>query len=100
MKVVIARQYRSLPPTATRSSKRGKKRHRYGVDFNAMVLAQCDESEASVTSAAASHGSNDKVMNPRCAELTALSCQAEFQYPSLTAQLDTTGPASLVGLDS
>lgn len=41
----------------------GKTRRRYGAQFKAMVLAQCDEPGASVARVAMSHGINDNVVH-------------------------------------
>jgi transposase len=41
----------------------GKTRRRYGAQFKAMVLAQCDEPGASVAQVAMSHGINDNVVH-------------------------------------
>ena len=40
-----------------------KTRRRYGAQFKAMVLAQCDEPGASVAQVAMSHGINDNVVH-------------------------------------
>ena len=40
-----------------------KTRRRYGAQFKALVLAQCDEPGASVAQVAMSHGSNDNVVH-------------------------------------
>lgn len=41
----------------------GKSRRRYGEQFKAMVLAQCDEPGMSVAQVAMSHGINDNVVH-------------------------------------
>ena len=41
----------------------GKSRRRYGLQFKAMVLAQCDEPGMSVAKLAMSHGINDNVVH-------------------------------------
>jgi transposase len=41
------------------ASASGKTRRRYGAQFKAMVLAQCDEPGMSVAQVAMSHGIND-----------------------------------------
>ena len=41
----------------------GKTRRRYGSQFKAMVLAQCDEPGMSVAKVAMSHGINDNVVH-------------------------------------
>jgi len=45
------------------ASERGKTRRRYGAQFKAMVLAQCDEADMSVAQVAMSHGINDNVVH-------------------------------------
>jgi transposase len=40
-----------------------KTRRRYGAQFKAMVLAQCDEPDVSVAQVAMSHGINDNVVH-------------------------------------
>ena len=45
------------------TSASGRKRRRYGAQFKAMVLAQCDEPGASVAQVAMSHGINDNVVH-------------------------------------
>lgn len=45
------------------TSESGKTRRRYGTQFKAMVLAQCDEPGASVAQVAMSHGINDNVVH-------------------------------------
>lgn len=45
------------------TSERGKTRRRYGSQFKAMVLAQCDEPGTSVAQVAMSHGINDNVVH-------------------------------------
>ena len=45
------------------ASESGKTRRRYGSQFKAMVLAQCDERGASVAQVAMSHGINDNVVH-------------------------------------
>jgi len=44
------------------TSESGKTRRRYGTQFKAMVLAQCDEPGMSVAQVAMSHGINDNVV--------------------------------------
>lgn len=45
------------------TSESGKTRRRYGAQFKAKVLAQCDEPGASVAQVAMSHGINDNVVH-------------------------------------
>lgn len=45
------------------TSESGKTRRRYGAQFKAMVLAQCDEPGISVAQVAMSHGINDNVVH-------------------------------------
>ena len=45
------------------TSEEKKTRRRYGAQFKAMVLAQCDEPGASVAQVAMSHGINDNVVH-------------------------------------
>ena len=45
------------------TSESGKTRRRYGTQFKAMVLAQCDQPGASVAQVAMSHGINDNVVH-------------------------------------
>lgn len=45
------------------ASESGKTRRRYGSQFKAMVLAQCDEPGMSVAKVAMSHGINDNVVH-------------------------------------
>ena len=45
------------------TSESGKTRRRYGAQFKAMVLAQCDEPGMSVAQVAMSHGINDNVLH-------------------------------------
>lgn len=45
------------------ASESGKTRRRYGLQFKAMVLAQCDEPGMSVAKVAMSHGINDNVVH-------------------------------------
>jgi transposase len=45
------------------TSEIGKTRRRYGTQFKAMVLAQCDEPGMSVAQVAMSHGINDNVVH-------------------------------------
>ena len=45
------------------TSESGKTRRRYGAQFKAMVLAQCDEPGSSVAQIAMSHGINDNVVH-------------------------------------
>ncbi len=45
------------------TSESGKTRRRYGAQFKAMVLAQCDEPGTSVAQVAMSHGINDNVVH-------------------------------------
>lgn len=45
------------------TSESGKTRRRYGSQFKAMVLAQCDEPGMSVAQVAMSHGINDNVVH-------------------------------------
>jgi transposase len=45
------------------TSESGKTRRRYGSQFKAMVLAQCDEPGMSVAKVAMSHGINDNVVH-------------------------------------
>ncbi len=45
------------------TSESGKTRRRYGRQFKAMVLAQCDEPGMSVAQVAMSHGINDNVVH-------------------------------------
>ena len=45
------------------ASESGKSRRRYGSQFKAMVLAQCDEPGMSVAKVAMSHGINDNVVH-------------------------------------
>ena len=45
------------------TSKEKKTRRRYGAQFKAMVLAQCDEPNSSVAQVAMSHGINDNVVH-------------------------------------
>ncbi|NRF72419.1 transposase [Aquincola sp. S2] len=45
------------------TSESGKTRRRYGEQFKAMVLAQCDEPGMSVAQVAMSHGINDNVVH-------------------------------------
>jgi transposase len=45
------------------TSESGKTRRRYGAQFKAMVLAQCDEPGMSVAQVAMSHGINDNVVH-------------------------------------
>ena len=45
------------------TSESGKTRRRYGGQFKAMVLAQCDEPGVSVAQVATSHGINDNVVH-------------------------------------
>ena len=47
----------------TTTSERGKTRRRYGTQFKAMVLAQCEEPGMSVAQVAMSHGINDNVVH-------------------------------------
>lgn len=45
------------------ASESGKTRRRYGSQFKAMVLAQCDEPGMSVAKVAMAHGINDNVVH-------------------------------------
>ncbi len=45
------------------TSESGRTRRRYGSQFKAMVLAQCDEPGTSVAQVAMSHGINDNVVH-------------------------------------
>ena len=45
------------------TSESGKTRRRYGAQFKAMVLSQCDEPGMSVAQVAMSHGINDNVVH-------------------------------------
>ena len=45
------------------TSESGKTRRRYGAQFKAMVLAQCEEPGMSVAQVAMSHGINDNVVH-------------------------------------
>lgn len=45
------------------ASESGKTRRRYGTQFKAMVLAQCEEPGASVAQVAMAHGINDNVVH-------------------------------------
>jgi len=45
------------------TSESGKTRRRYGAQFKAMVLTQCDEPGMSVAQVAMSHGINDNVVH-------------------------------------
>jgi transposase-like protein len=45
------------------TSESGKTRRRYGAQFKAMVLAQCDDPGMSVAQVAMSHGINDNVVH-------------------------------------
>ena len=45
------------------TSENGTTRQRYGSQFKAMVLAQCDQPGMSVAQAAMSHGINDNVVH-------------------------------------
>jgi transposase len=45
------------------TSESGRTRRRYGTQFKAMVLAQCEEPGASVAQVAMAHGINDNVVH-------------------------------------
>lgn len=63
------------------TSESGKTRRRYGAQFKAMVLAQCEEPGASVAQVARSHGINDNVVH-RWRQLTR---QREATQPAVVA---------------
>ena len=64
------------------TSESGKTRRRYGRQFKAMVLAQCDEPGMSVAQVAMSHGINDNVVH-RWRQLARRQATADRAKPSL-----------------
>jgi transposase len=73
------------------TSEGGKTRRRYGAQFKAMVLAQCDEPGASVAQVAMSHGINDNVVHrwrqlARQSEATQLVAKAPADAAGAAAQ--------------
>ena len=59
------------------TSESGKMRRRYGRQFKAMVLAQCDEPGMSVAQVAMAHGINDNVVH----RWRQLSVSGQFDGP-------------------
>jgi transposase len=74
------------------TSENGKTRRRYGAQFKAMVLAQCDEPGMSVAQVAMSHGINDNVVH----RWRQLARQQRAATPSV--QLSPGQPAGFVPL--
>ena len=66
----------------TSESESGKTRRRYGAQFKAMVLAQCDEPGMSVAQVAMSHGINDNVVH-RWRQLARQQSAPQRAKPSL-----------------
>jgi len=64
------------------TSESGKSRRRYGQQFKAMVLAQCEEPGMSVAQVAMSHGINDNVVH-RWRQLARRQAATERAKPSL-----------------
>ena len=75
------------------TSESGKTRRRYGAQFKAMVLAQCDEPGMSVAQVAMSHGINDNVVHrwrqlARESDVAAKAVNTGFVPVALPAQPD------------
>ena len=77
------------------TSESGKTRRRYGTQFKAMVLAQCDEPGMSVVQVAMSHGINDNVVH-RWRQLARQ--QQTAQRATADAQPSVEQPAGFVPL--
>lgn len=77
------------------TSESGKTRRRYGGQFKAMVLTQCDEPGVSVAQVAMSHGINDNVVH-RWRQLARRQQAAE--RATLDAQSSTAQPAAFMPL--
>lgn len=76
------------------ASESGKTRRRYGTQFKAMVLAQCEEPGASVAQVAMAHGINDNVVH-RWRQLARQRQGAPLVAP---ATADRPAPAEFVPL--
>ena len=76
------------------TSENGKTRRRYGTQFKAMVLAQCDEPGASVAQVAMAHGINDNVVH-RWRQLARQRQAADLVAP---APVERLAPADFVAL--
>lgn len=82
------------------TSETKKTRRRYGAQFKAMVLAQCEEPGVSVAQVAMSHGINDNVVH-RWRQLaregkTTLPKASEFiALPMPTAAVTAPGPEEI-----
>lgn len=81
------------------TSESGKTRRRYGTQFKAMVLAQCDEPGTSVAQVAMSHGINDNVVHrwrqlarQQCARQAVAGAQASADQPRAFVQLALPAP--------
>ncbi len=86
------------------TSEEKKTRRRYGAQFKAMVLAQCDEPGASVAQVAMSHGINDNVVH-RWRQLAregkvAVARQSEFIALPLPMPLPMPAPAAAAAAPS
>jgi len=83
------------------TSESGKTRRRYGAQFKAMVLAQCDEPGASVAQVAMSHGINDNVVHRwrqlarqhEAAQLASRGAAASARQPAQFVPLTLAAPA-------
>jgi len=72
------------------TSESGKMRRRYGSQFKAMVLAQCDEPGASVARVAMSHGINDNVVH----RWRQLARQQRTAAPAMVSEPRSAEPAA------
>jgi transposase len=77
-----------------------KTRRRYGAQFKAMVLAQCDEPSASVAQVAMSHGINDNVVHrwrhlARQGKLAAAKPSEFIALPLPAAPVNSPMPANI-----
>ncbi len=77
------------------TSDSGKTRRRYGAQFKAKVLAQCDEPGMSVAKVAMSHGINDNIVH-RWRQLARQ--QQTSQHSAMTPQPTAVPPAQFVPL--
>jgi transposase len=73
------------------ASESGKTRRRYGSQFKALVLAQCDEPGMSVAKVAMSHGINDNVVH----RWRQLARQQQADAPRKPEQATTFVPLAL-----
>ena len=72
------------------ASESGKTRRRYGSQFKAMVLGQCDEPGMSVAKVAMSHGINDNVVH----RWRQLARQQRTALPTTVGALRSAEPAA------